>query len=245
MRWRDPLVWQPGSKLTPKTPDLLALLRTVDFKTYRNPIWPGRSWPFSMKEINPAEGTESVTVDLELDPGLSVKIRVVDPEGKPVSGASVTGGHSRGPTKTTQDDEIQLANFRPDEQRNVIVRHEARKVAKVIRIGPGADKDGPFVVTLAPLATIRGRTVDADGNPVPASRVRPDLQPGGDFGLKLGQVVSDKEGRFMVQDVPTGCDYSLCVEAGTMMKEHRVAFKDAKVKPGETTDIGDVRFKND
>ncbi len=43
-----------------------------------------------MKEINPPEGTEVVHLDLELDPGAKVRLRVVDPQGKPVTG--VEGG---------------------------------------------------------------------------------------------------------------------------------------------------------
>ena len=71
------------------------------------------------------------------------------------------------------------------------------------------------------------------------------MKPGGDFGVGLGQIVAGLDGRFVVENVPTGCDYGLVLEAGTMIKEHRVAFTDAKVRPGETTDIGDVKFKND
>jgi hypothetical protein len=46
-------------------------------------------------------------------------------------------------------------------------------------------------------------------------------------------------------NVPTGCEYGLVAEAGTMLKERRVAFGKAAVKPGETTDVGEIRFKND
>ena len=57
------------------------------FATWWNPFPPGKEWPLSMKEINPAAGTEVVKVDLELDPGDSVRVRVVDPDGKPLSGS--------------------------------------------------------------------------------------------------------------------------------------------------------------
>ena len=62
---------------------------------------PERTWLLSMKEINPAEGTEAVHVDLELDPGASVRVRVVDREGKPVPGSSVTRRMS---TEQSRDD---------------------------------------------------------------------------------------------------------------------------------------------
>ena len=139
----------------------------------------------------------------------------------------------------------ELINYGPNEERTVMVRHEGKKLGQALRIKAGADAEGPVKITLAPLATIRGRTVDADGNPVPAARVRPDLMPGGDFSLHLPEVVSDKEGRFEVPNVPSGCEYGLNVMAGTMIKEHRYAHAKASVRPGETTDVGDIAFKKD
>ena len=54
------------------------------FATAANPVRASRHFPDSMKEINPAEGTETVHLDLSLDPGAKVQLRVVDPQGKPV-----------------------------------------------------------------------------------------------------------------------------------------------------------------
>ncbi len=71
-----------------------------------------------------------------------------------------------------------------------------------------------MVVTLEPAATIIGRVLDADGNPVSGATVRTDPQPSGDFRVSLPQVATDKDGRFTVPDVPTGCEYSLVVESG-------------------------------
>ena len=39
------------------------------FATFNNPVIAGRYFPTSMKEINPAEGTETVHLDIALDPG--------------------------------------------------------------------------------------------------------------------------------------------------------------------------------
>ena len=53
-----------------------------------------------MKEINPPEGTEVVHLDLELDPGAKVRLRVVDPQGKPVTGVKAAGRRDRGRDET-------------------------------------------------------------------------------------------------------------------------------------------------
>ena len=45
-------------------------------------------------------------------------------------------------------------------------------------------------------------------------------------------------------NVPIGCDYSLVAESRAKMTQQRVAFKDAAVRPGETTDVGDIQLKD-
>ena len=91
-----------------------------------------------------------------------------------------------------------------------------------------------------------GRIVDADGNPIAGAVVRPDVLPSGDFSLNLSQVVSDSGGRFRVSDVPTGCDYGLVVETNEPIAGRRFAFHNkVVVKPGATTDVGDIKFGKD
>ena len=216
------------------------------FATFSNPIMASRHFPDSMKEINPAEGTETVHLDLALDPGAKVHLRVVDPQGKPVTGVKTGGRRNRGRYEIEPEAqaEIDVVTLGPGEDRMVWLVHEGRKLGRVIHVKEGDDKNGPVVVTLEPSATITGRIVDADGNPVSGATIRPGLKPGGDFSLGLPQVASGSDGRFTVPNVPTGCDYSLVAESGAKITQRRVAFKDAAVRPGETTDVGDIQLKD-
>jgi hypothetical protein len=86
--------------------------------------------------------------------------------------------------------------------------------------------------------------VDPDGSPVSGATIRPGLKPGGPFSLALPQIASGNDGRFTLSDVPTGCEYSLVAESGAKITQRRVAFKDAAVRPGETTDVGDIKLKD-
>ncbi len=215
------------------------------YKTWNNPIWPGRAWPNTLVEINPAEGTETLTLDAQLDPGLTLRIKVVDAEGKSVADASVSGGTRLRAEEGSPDAVFELPSFRPDEDRSVVVRHDGRKLGKVVRVRAGDDSKGPVVITLASVSAIKARAVDADGSPVPGATLRVDVEPGDGFVHTLTTVAADRDGRFEVPNVPAGCEYGLVVESGTMIKDHRVAFSKATVKPGETTDVGDIRFEND
>ena len=66
------------------------------FSTWSNPVTASRYFPDSMKEINPAEGTKTVRLDLTLDPGAKLHLRVVDQQGKPVTGVKTGGRRERG-----------------------------------------------------------------------------------------------------------------------------------------------------
>jgi hypothetical protein len=216
------------------------------FTTWSNPVLASRHFPTSMKEINPAEGTETVHLDIVLDPGAKVHLRVVDQQGKSVTGVKTGGRRDRG--HYGEEAEAQAAfdvvTLGPGEDRMVWLVHEARKLGRVIHVKEGDDKNGPVVVTLEPSATITGRVVDADGNPVSGATVRPDLKPGGDYSLGLPQVAAGKDGKFTVPDVPAGCGYALVAETGAMISRPRFAVKDAAVRPGETTDVGDIKLED-
>ena len=149
-----------------------------------------------MKEINPTEGTETVHLDIALDPGAKVHLRVVDPQGKPVTGVKTAGRRDRG----RYDDEAQaqaefdVVTLGPGEDRMVLLVHEGRKLGRVIHVKEGDDKNGPVIVTLEPSATITGRIVDADGNPVSGATIRCEPQPGGNFSIMLPEVALARTG---------------------------------------------------
>ena len=149
------------------------------FATWWNPGPPGKDWPMSMKEINPAEGSDVVHVDLELDPGATVRVRVVDPEGNPLYGSDVIRRMSTSNGETMPEPEFDVLALGPSEERTMLVWRDGRKLGAVVRIHPGDDKAGTVTITLKPLATIVGRIADVNRNPVSGATVRPRLVPSG------------------------------------------------------------------
>ena len=228
------------------TETIKGLDKNGNYKTWNNPIWPGKSWPHTLVEINPPEGTETLTVDAQLDPGLTLRVKVVDAEGKPVPDAAVGGGRLTPSGKSSTEAVFTLIEL-PARRGSECGRPARCAVAGQGRASaaPATMRGGPVVVALAPTATIKGRVVDADGNPVPAATVRVDVEPTEGFIHQFANVAADRDGRFAVLKVPVGCEYGLVVESGTMIKQRQVAFGKASVKPGETTDVGEIRFKND
>ncbi len=213
------------------------------FATWWNPFPAGETSLLSMKEINPPEGAEVVHLDLELDPGASVRVRVVDREGKPLPGSGVIRRMSTSNLETMPEADFDVLALGPGEKRSLLLRHDGRKLGKAVQIHPGDDKAGPVRVTLEPHATIVGRVVDADGNPVAGATVRGFMLPFGRNDTPLGEVATGKDGRFQIPEVPTGVDYSLTITSRSNVSGRRTVTTQTKVRPGETTDVGEIRLK--
>ena len=69
-----------------------------------------------------------------------------------------------------------------------------------------------MVVTLEPSATITGRIVDRDGNPVSGATIECYAQAVGNYPMRLPILASGLDGRFTVTNVATGCGYVLTAE---------------------------------
>ena len=218
--------------------------------TYCNPVYITRYFPHSMKEISPPEEAEVVHLDLELYPGAKVRLRIVDLEGSPVAGVTAAGRTGRGEPcrEPINEAEFDVLTLAPGEDRIVVVRNVERKLGKVVRVREGQDMNGPVTVVLEPLATIRGTVVDADGKAVSGAIVRSDPWPqtSGGFSLSLGEIASDQAGTFFVPNMPAGSDYNLAFQQDSTVKAaNQTIFREAKVRPGESTDLGEVRFTAD
>jgi hypothetical protein len=202
------------------------------------------------KEINPPAGAEAHRVDFELVPGPKVRLRVVDLQRRPVAGVRVAFHIT--PYRVFEDRQtaadFDVAAFGPNARRKVMIWHEERSIGKVVDVGLGDDKDGPVVVRLDPLATIEGRVIDAEGKPAPFMSIETRVL--GQFKLALAEASTDRNGKFIVPNVPVGCDYHIQANASTTDEtsvtstgtEHD---KPVSVRPGATIDIGEIRFADD
>ena len=218
------------------------------FDTYANPIEPGPTWPCVMKEINPPADAESVTVDLQVDSGKSVRVAMVDPEGKPISGVQVDGAaSSRGGRDTIEEPTFDVTNLASGETRRLVFHHEKRKLGLVTQVKADQSGSQPIIVRLQPAGTLKGRMLLADGTPVVGAGVEAILLPSGDFGQMLRLGVTDAQGRFEYTLLP-GVNYRLRIEGGNLRvnRADQVDFVegDLSVKPSEVKDLGDVTLGN-
>jgi|GEM_PF-2355937 len=138
-----------------------------------------------------------------------VQVKVIDPNGHPVSGAKVTANaewHNWAQSAVTDNTGlVELHAYAGDDQRSLI-RVEKQGYVWVNRNSVIPDAGEPITIKLRPVQRYSGRVVDADGNPIAHVGVRlsaklSDLAP--DTWLPLqAYVLTDTDGRWQVNTLP-------------------------------------------
>ena len=108
---------------------------------------------------------ESMTLDLQADPGRSVQVEVVGPDGAPIGDTKVKGLHElfqTGPSPQPSSS-FEVYALDPSRPRRVVVMHEGRKLIGTTLLK--GDETGPVTIKLAALGSVAGRIVDDEGRP--------------------------------------------------------------------------------
>jgi beta-lactamase regulating signal transducer with metallopeptidase domain len=210
------------------------------FPTFSNPAPAGLKWPTAIKEINPAEGSDSVKCDFVLESGGKIQITLVDREGKPVQGATVSG---RVPmeVQATVDSKFDVANLSPNETRPVVIFDKQRDIGKVLMLMFDEKTPRTMTVTLEPSATVTGRIVDEDGAPVTAAGLLAFPLPGGDFWPTLPPGAVQADGRFEYRGLLAGAECRIMASPPDLYPQTLV--DKFTVQPGKTIDLGEIKLK--
>jgi protocatechuate 3,4-dioxygenase beta subunit len=224
--------------------DIPDLANRAGYSKYNSALAPSKKSPTAVKEIRVPENGQDVVCDFELDSGRRIAMRVVDPSGAPLAGVGVQG--SRGlhdNLQTILEAEFDIVALNDDEARTVLLHHETRALGKALRMKPADGDAGPVTVRLEPCATVTGRLVDGDGEPIAGAELRIDIAGEGDFGRNLSGTTTDADGRFRHDAFLPGLAYTIFAE-GSQLKFTRVA-KNLEVHAGETIDLGTIDVTSD
>ncbi len=195
--------------------------------------------------IRPAADVTDVTANFVLDPGVRRRGRLLDPEGRPLAGARAIGlGPTRGPQslKALPNAEFTVEALNPAKPRRLLFWHDGRKLAGTVVLR-GTEPE-PVTITLQPLATLTGRAVRKNGEPLAGYAVEysawPELSwPGQNKRFKQEPIRTDKDGRFRISDLPAEVPLNVLI----FVPKTRYAFihRDKIVlEPGKTRDLGNL-----
>jgi RNA polymerase sigma factor (sigma-70 family) len=198
-----------------------------------------------LAEIDVDPKAESATLDLQLDPGQSLTVNAVDPEGKPIGGTKVKGVtdlFSNGLEYDQESPTIEIHALDSSKPRRVIITHVGRKL--IGTAFPKGDEAGPLTVRLQPWGTIIGRVVDDEGQPIKGLEInsiegtfpkRPDVK-----GILPDVARVGGDGRFRVERLVPGLLYG--ASASDRPRLYGELFRDVTVAPGEVKDLGDLKI---
>jgi RNA polymerase sigma factor (sigma-70 family) len=218
--------------------------REIGFLTQPHICHPGNF--HTLAGINPKPGDDSVTCDLALDPGRTVKGTVLGPDGKPLAGARVSGLKDM---VYWENDALAGAAFEArglpaDKPRLLQFVHESQRLAGSLLVGP--DDKGPLTVKLGPWGTLTGRVMTPDGDPLTDVEVASanGIVPDPALGSFRNRIRPDKEGRFRIEGLIPGLKYNLSVLKGYYgLQIVNGKSKDLTIAAGETKDLGEIRVK--
>ena len=161
------------------------------------------------------EPGKPLRLDISLEPSPCYRGTVVDPQGKVVSGVSVTVLGEMAGTVTDAKGSFELYPhfFQTDRTPNVtlVARLATSNLAATLKV---SSPEKPSEVRLQPAGTHEITAVDPDGKPIAGANVslglgHCDARPeGGRF-----QAFTDSQGQCTVRGVPTGYPLTLCVQA--------------------------------
>jgi hypothetical protein len=195
--------------------------------------------------IDPKEGEEAVTADIELDRGRTLRGKLVGPDGEPVAGALMMGAEDHFQMWSHQplpSADFEVHALGSEAKRGLLFYHEAKQLAGAHVVKP--DEVSPVTVKLERCGILTGRLVDADGLPQVGVQMTCDRPyEGKDSRFEKGSLPSpiktDKDGRFQASGLVPGLKYTLRLWKGRMIAG--VAARDVVTGAGEVKDLGDIK----
>jgi RNA polymerase sigma factor (sigma-70 family) len=195
-----------------------------------------------------------LTFDIKLDPGRTVKGKLVGPDSQPVVGAQADGlnyvaeearhGQTRG-GQLLQTADFTVLRLEPSTPRTISFVHRERKlIGHAVVHG---DEKGPLAVRMEPWGALTGRLVDEQGKPLADVRIAlhyPSL-PAPGLGA-LQEFRSDRDGRFRVEGLLPGHKHELTLSGDPTKKITLTVgdrLKGLSARAGEVKDLGDIAVK--
>jgi RNA polymerase sigma factor (sigma-70 family) len=203
------------------------------------------AWDYdTLAEIKPPKDADKVTCDLVLDPGQTQRVRVLDPDGKPLAGVRVAGMFAREffHHEPTRGAEFTVHGMTPGEPRQLMFQHEGRKLSGVLEVKAASQK--VVEVKLQPSAAVSGRLIRDDGKPMGHAEIKVYYYHEDERNYLHNHhprdILTDAEGRFRLAGLVPGIRYVAHVPLRGKMYPGEV-FHNLSLKAGESKALGDVK----
>ncbi|HET6880462.1 MAG TPA: carboxypeptidase-like regulatory domain-containing protein [Pirellulales bacterium] len=203
----------------------------------------------AVKVIDSAPGSGPISCDLPLDPGKTATISIEDEQGQPVTDAFVGGVADCWPiTAKTAEPRCTIYGLGADRPRHVCVFQPQRHLAGSATLT--GDEQGPVTIRLSPTASIAGRALDADGEPLADALLqfvylrRSAWDAINVVGRDQAPLKTDADGRFRAENILPGERLTLSFRQGDkFFGGPRITDEKRQLAPGEKLNLVEFRAK--
>ena len=221
---------------------------------------PAHVLPVNYHYLAPIElepGEEPKPMNISLDPGISIPIRVTGIDGSPLTEVYVSGRRPFGGWTSNASDDLVVHGYEPDVGRNVMIYHPESKSMAAISLKGKAPKT--LEMKLVPSGRVTGRIVDQAGEPirdVVINNASKNFQARDDFESELSlfpyrldgkPLLTDEDGRFSIGGLLPEKKYGATAAERSTPTNRQIGeiFTDLKFEAGQTTDLGVLRLNDD
>jgi hypothetical protein len=201
----------------------------------------------ALEPITPESTAKTYRCDLSVVPSPEPIVKILDPDGRPLAGAIVSGAQSSDLSRecwwqSRQHGVFRVTGLIHHRIRNLAIHHEGRRLAGTLAVRDA--EPGPLVARLRPWGTVSGRLVDRDGRPRPGVVLSYQDSYHGrrPFAQAFPKdVTTDSSGRFTFVGLVPDQEYAIkLVPEDVYAPTVSVSWPHA-VEAGETKELGDVR----
>jgi len=193
----------------------------------------------ALEPITLESTAKSYQCDLSLVPAPEPIVRILDPDGRPLAGAIVSGA---APTdlirecwwQSRQSGIFRVTGLTAHRIRILAIHHEGRRLAGTLAVRDA--EPGPLVAKLRPWGTASGRLVDRAGRP--RAGVALGTRPFAQAFPK--DVTTDSSGRFTFVGLVPEQEYVIKLVPQNVLAPSVSVGGPHAALPGETKDLGDV-----
>lgn len=209
-----------------------------NFATFESPVNASVRWPTAMRKIDPGTATSAITCDLEVDPGETLTVELVDARGQALEHCAVRGSAGRTSYGDALDagPKVAITQLGPGEARVLRIHQSERCLGLAATV---TLEEGPRKLVLQPCTTVVGRLLDEAGAPIGGVPLEASSYRDYDRGHSA---VSEPDGRFRLEHVVPGVPIHFYARSEVLQDSFQVV-ADPLEPTGGVMDLGDVVLK--
>lgn len=189
----------------------------------------------SLKEIDAPVDKPEFDLSMSVDPGMSLTINFVDPQGNPVKGVWGNGLNGSPQGTTIQNDHAQATGLVIGKIRPMDFTDNTNKLTRLLRLIPEKGQTH-FTVKLFPPSRLTGRLIDPQGRPLANTFLETRHQNDPYMGGSLPETQTDDKGRFDYT-LPTGTKYEIFARPEN---KYFIVVKELDNPTPKNIDLGDL-----